>query len=112
VVGGVSFGVHSGLKSDITALPKSAQQTTFAPRTDAIVTLAWAGRRRLALIGGSHLFSLSEHETFAVLIYCVHSGGTGKPAVVYKGRAESCPSGFFMGIGRVSFLIEYWQVIW
>jgi len=34
------------------------------------------------------LLSLSEHETFALLIYYVCSGGTGKPAVVYEGRAE------------------------
>jgi hypothetical protein len=40
---------------------------------------------------------LSGHETFALLIDCVWSGGTGKPAVVYEGRAESCPSGFFYG---------------
>jgi hypothetical protein len=43
--------------------------------------------------------SLSEHETFALLICCVCGGGTGKPAVVYEGRAESCPSGFFMEVG-------------
>jgi hypothetical protein len=50
--------------------------------------------------------SLSEHETFALLIYCVCSGGTGKPAVVYEGRAESCPSGFFYGSRRASSLFE------
>lgn len=53
--------------------------------------------------GGGRLrdfsLSLSEHETFALLIYCVGGGGTGKPAVVYEGRAESCPGGFFMEVG-------------
>ena len=44
------------------------------------------------------LLSSSEHETFALLIYCVCSGGTGKPAVVYEGRAEPCPIGFFMEV--------------
>jgi hypothetical protein len=48
------------------------------------------------------LLSLCEHETFALLIYCVCSGGTGKPAVVYEGRAELCPSGFFYGSLRAS----------
>jgi hypothetical protein len=48
-------------------------------------------------ISGANLAeSLSAHETFAPLIDWLRSGGTGKPAVVYKGRAVSCPSGFFM----------------
>jgi len=46
--------------------------------------------------------SFFSHETFALLIYWVSSGGTGKPAAVYEGRTEPCPSGFFMEIGRVS----------
>jgi hypothetical protein len=47
------------------------------------------------------LLSSYEHETFALLIYCVCSGGTGKPTVVYEGRAEQCPSGFFMKVCAV-----------
>jgi hypothetical protein len=69
------------------------------------VTFAWAGRRHRTSIGRSHL-SLSEHETFALLIYCVCSGGTGKSAVVCEGRAESCPSGFFMGVGASSLELD------
>jgi hypothetical protein len=52
---------------------------------------------RTPAVAACGTFSLSEQETFALLIDCVGSGGTGKPAVVYEGRAESCPSGFFMG---------------
>ena len=37
-----------------------------------------------------------------MLIRCVCSGGTGKPAVVYKGRAEVVPSGFSYGSRRAS----------
>ena len=48
--------------------------------------------------------SLSRHETFALLICFVCSGGTGKPAVVYEGRAESCPSGFFLEAGARPYL--------
>jgi hypothetical protein len=40
-------------------------------------------------------FSFPDHATFARLINWVCSGGTGKPAVAYESRAESCPSGFF-----------------
>jgi predicted PurR-regulated permease PerM len=58
--------------------------------------------RILAIAGCGTFLSLSEHETFGLLIYCVCGGGTGKPAVVYEGRAESCPSGFFYGL-RPSF---------
>jgi hypothetical protein len=58
-----------------------------------------------ALVALNHLrgLSLSEHETFALLIYCVCSGGTGKPAVVYESRAEPCPSGLFMSLLASSF---------
>ena len=52
-------------------------------------------------IGGVPLLSLCEHETFALLIYCVCSGGTGKPAVVYEGRGVM-PDGLFYGSLRAS----------
>jgi hypothetical protein len=49
--------------------------------------------------GGSRPRGISFfiHETFALLIYWVNSGGTGRPAAVYEGRTELCPSGFFNG---------------
>jgi predicted PurR-regulated permease PerM len=61
--------------------------------------------RTLAVAACGTFLSLSEHETFGPLVDCVCSGGTGKPAVVHEGRAESCPSGFFYGV-RTSFLLE------
>jgi hypothetical protein len=48
------------------------------------------------------LLRLSEHDALAVLIDCVCSGGTGKPAAVYEGRAESCPSSSFYESRRAS----------
>jgi len=43
-------------------------------------------------------------SSFALLIDCVCNGGTGNPAVVYEGRTELCPSGFFYG-GRARVLL-------
>jgi hypothetical protein len=39
---------------------------------------------------------LAISGTFVVFVDCDGSGGTGKPAVAYGGRTESCPGGFFM----------------
>jgi hypothetical protein len=37
-----------------------------------------------------------DNGTFALFAGYDGSGGTGKPAVAYEGRTESCPGGFFM----------------
>jgi hypothetical protein len=80
------------------------QQATLAPQYDAAIekfarATPQALVRTLAIAA---FLSLSEHETFALLIYWIWSGGTGKPAVVDEGRAESCPSGFSYGSRRSS----------
>jgi hypothetical protein len=75
--------------------PLIAGPTPAAKRARTHIELVWC-----SLIDvGSYQRALSwlQPETFKLFVCCVCSGGTGKPAAAYKGRTESCPSGFFYG---------------
>jgi hypothetical protein len=102
----VRIGAHYRLKFNIALSPKRAASRRHCPdKHKAIEKLVWAAPQvpmRIPTVTPAGFFCLSEHATLALLIHCVCSGGTGKPAVAYKGRAESCPSGFFYGSRRSS----------
>src|ERR1700730_2972239 len=92
------------------------QQATFAPRTDAIVTLVWVGRRCLAPIGGSHLFFLCPSKKPLRCKSIVYAAAElGNRRSVTKSARSHARAAFFIGIRnrRVSFSkLKYWQVIW
>jgi hypothetical protein len=64
------------------------------PRSRTVIPPIRASKRQPAGSRPAGFFATSG--TFARFVVCDGSGGTGKPAVAYEGRTESCPGGFLM----------------